>query len=400
MAAGLIDVCDGIALGFDGTTFGILHRAFGQREVRTLTVTVGGGGAETATITLNSVTKAVAISSGTAAATAHALAAADYSATGGGWDAFALVSGGTATVVFIARVATPLSGTYSISSTGTAAGTFAQTTSGVAPTDTWFPQSEWSVDRCDGASTPTAPVSTNPSGIDLTQANLQVCRFQLQYLGAGNIFIAIENPTNGQFTPVHAVERAGNFTITSLGNASLPISLIVDNGAQASNVAVATASIYAATEGTRVLTGPPFAVQGIKSSVTTETPVLTIRNDRVYNGQPNHSPVLISVANLTNTGGNQAAEWRLVRNATLTGASFSRTSSSAPVSQDTSATALTGGETVAYFPQVQGSNSQRLFDQILTEAGRIFPGDTLTFANGTTGSAQRSIASADVRWDL
>lgn len=117
--AGLFDACDGIGIGCNGSEVGILYRAFGQRELRKLTVSAAATGAETATVTLNSQSRTVALTSGTKLQTANALAAADYSAVGTGWDAWVLQpSVGDPKVWFLARAASSQSGTYSLSSSG------------------------------------------------------------------------------------------------------------------------------------------------------------------------------------------------------------------------------------------------------------------------------------------
>ena len=52
-------------IGCNGSEVGILYRAFGQRELRKLTVSAAATGAETATVTLNSQSRTVALTSGT-----------------------------------------------------------------------------------------------------------------------------------------------------------------------------------------------------------------------------------------------------------------------------------------------------------------------------------------------
>lgn len=392
---GFIDVSDGVAFGYNGTSFGILYRSFGQQEIRTLTVTAAATGAETATVTLNGVTKNVALTNGTINATAQAIGSADYTTIGSGWLAYAV----GATVVFLSDVAGSLNGTYSLTSTGTAAGTFVQSNAGVTPTDTWIPQNTWNVDVCNGSSTPAIPNTSNPSGINLVPTNLQVYKFQVQYLGAGNLFFFVENPTNGQLSPVHLIQRAGQNTTTTFGNVNLPFGGYVGNGATANNMTFASACAYGATEGVRLITGPSISATATKTGITTEVPILTIRNDLTFNSVPNTCAIVMSFLNITNTGGNALGVWRVVRNATLTGALFSRVDANTPMSQDSSATALSGGTVVVSYPQAQGTTSARTFDPLATDAGRIFPGETLTFTLSTTGSAMVGAVSVDSRWN-
>jgi hypothetical protein len=128
----------GYYFGYNGTSFGILHSTGGKREIQTLTVTVGAGGAENVTVKLNNIDTVVAVTSGTTTNTAYQLSQATYA----GWNAFQR----GATVVFLANEVGNKASTFSLASTGTTAGTFAETKAGVASTDTWYPQTEWNGD--------------------------------------------------------------------------------------------------------------------------------------------------------------------------------------------------------------------------------------------------------------
>lgn len=404
--AGLGDVCDGFAIGCNGTVVGLKHWRYGQREVRTLQVTVAAAGAETATVTLNGVTKTVALVAGGLAITANALARADYSATGGGWDAYAITISGVYYVVFVSRTAAPLTGVYSLASTGVAAGTFARTTPGVVPTTDWIPQTDWNVDVFDGSSTFDAPNDANPSGMDLVPTNLNVFRLQFQYLGAGKVGFRIESTETGQLVLANILQWAGANTLSSFGTIALPIQLYASNGAVATDIKVATASIYGGVEGARQVTGPGSVVRNSKTGIGgTETAVFAIYNPLIVNGQYNTAPIVLSEIVLTNSGGNGIVNWRVVRNATLgSGATatsvFTQPSTVTPLLVDTTfSTGASGGEEVFATYQPPNTTSTRTFDIANADIGRLYPGESLVVLASTPGSNITAAATATYRWD-
>ncbi len=149
------------AFGYNGTSFGVLHSTGGVREIQTLTVSVGAGGAENVTVKLNGVDTVVAVVAGSATSTAYQLSKATYA----GWSA----TQRGATVIFLSNNVGNKAGTFSLASTGTTAGTFAETVAGVAATDTWVAQADWNGDVMDGTGS-----ASNPSGasLDPTKGNV------------------------------------------------------------------------------------------------------------------------------------------------------------------------------------------------------------------------------------
>ncbi len=405
---GLGDERDGLALGCDGETVGLRHWYFGQHEVRTLEIATAANAVENATITLDGQTKVVALinASGNKNITANAIAAADYSTVGNGWDAYSYASGSSVYVVFVSHQAKPLTGTYSLTSTGATIGTFTRTMAGVVPTVEWIPQTQWEYDRFDGASTPTKPVLTNPSGFELDPTDLGVYKLSIQYLGNGDLLFFVENPTNGQFCAAHLIARAGQFAQTSFGNMALPITLYASNGATSTDVRVATASYYAANEGERIMVGTSVPVGNLRTGITSEVAIISIRNPLVWNGEPNTIPLIITHFDLTNTGGTGMVTWRFVRNGTLGSgatatASFAQADETSPVLVDTTYVgSVIGGTRTGLAYQAPNQGTQRIFDHKGTDAGRVYPGETVTLvASVNTGAAITCGAALNIRAD-
>lgn len=402
------DERDGLGIGCNGSSFGIRHWYFGQYEVRTLEITTAATGTETATVTLNGVAVEVALvnASSNKNITANAIAKADYSSTGSGWNAYAYASGSSVYVVFVSRTAESLTGTFSLSSTGGAAGTFSRTVAGAAPTVDWIPQTSWSYDRFDGTSSAEAPVTTNPSGFAIDPTDLGVYKFSVQYLGNGDLLFFVENPANGQFCAAHLIARAGEFAQTSFGNMALPMTLYASNGATSNDIRVATASYYVANEGDRTLSGVSVPVRNFRTGVNSEVAIVSIRNPLVWNGEPNTIPLIMTDFDLTNTAGTGIASWRIVRNATLgTGASatasFVQPDANSPMLIDTTyAGAVTEGVDFAYAYQAPNQGTQRKFEFKSTDAGRIYPGETITICcSVNTGAGITCGAAFNVRQD-
>lgn len=267
-----------LTFGYDtAQNFGILHRRGGRQEIRTLTITVAASGAETATITLNGVTFTPALTAGTINHNAYELGAATYA----GWDVYHVGD----TVIFISTTTGVKNGTYSFASTGTAAGTFAQTGAGAENVDHWIPQTAWNKTKL--------LTADDPFILDPSKGN--VFQIQFQYLGYGGIKFFIEDPVTADYICVHSISFANANVGPSLDNPSLKVGWISENvdGAPVSAVQVYGASGSAFVEGTvapiRNLDGHVVSALGIGATLTS---VMNIRVMKVYNGYINLQEIL------------------------------------------------------------------------------------------------------------
>jgi hypothetical protein len=291
-----------LSFGYSGGLFGILYRSGGLLESRTVTLSAGAGGNETVTVTLNGTAFNVAVTSGTAAATATQLAAATYT----GWLAYQNGS----TVLFVAQSVGAKSGTYSISSTGTTAGTFAQTIAGVAVTDTFIAQTAWNVDKCDGL---------GESGFLFDPTKGNVFQIQFQYLGYGEIDFSIENPGTGKFMIVHRIQYANANTAPSLLQPALKVGWFAASLGSTTDFSIFGASAMGGIEGAVHPLRNPFAQDNSKSSVgTTLTSILSLRNRPLFSGAINVDELLIKLASIA-VEGTKPAIVEVWVNATLGG---------------------------------------------------------------------------------
>lgn len=372
--AGIGDESNGFFFGYNGTSFGILHRKGGSPEIRTLTISQGandGTGTDDITITLDGDAKTVTLTdfTGSASITANEIAAADYSDTGRGWTAKAY----GATVVFTSWDAAVHTGTYSLvdtDSTG-AAGTFAQTVAGVAATDTWTAQASWNGEEIfDG---------TGVTGNTLTPTNLNVFQIQYQYLGAGNIFFFIEDEDDGEFHLVHTIKYANQNTTTSIGNPNLPLTILAENTSNTTNLSVSSASMAGMTDGYIELVGNRRALSANSGSISAAAPVIVLKNDPVFASKKNTNKIKILSISTTSTiaSGKSTVTIDLRKNATITAASYAQVdATNSFTSYDTAATAATGGTVIASEQSIVDVVTR--FDSADPNDLVLEPGDTLT----------------------
>lgn len=259
----------------------------------------------------------------------------------------------------------------------------------------WTPQASWNQDKCNGAGG-----TNNRSGINLTPTYGNVYSIKYQYLGFGNIYYYVMNPTDGQFVLVHMEQYANANTAVNIRQPSLNLMWRAVNTTNDSNIVVKGASGALFVEGVREFLGPTHGVDHNKSSITTSTNIVTLKNCTTFNGVTNRAQVhLRTVSFGANTGGagSGIATLRIVRNATLDGTpvyttiggttadnGVTITSGTSVISRDTAGTTLSGG-TVEYNAVVAVGNSAVVDLSHLNLF--LNPGDTLTLAVGSTQSA-------------
>lgn len=367
---GIGDSGEGFFVGYDGTSFGIMHRYGGNPEIRTLTVTTASSTAEDITITLDGdadATVTVTASANTTT-TANEIADHDFSGLGRGWTATAV----GATVVFTSWNSASRTGTYSLSGATTAVGTFAQTLAGVAPTDTWVAQASWNGDDIfDG---------NGLTGVTLDPTQGNVYQIDFQYLGFGTIRFYVEDPDDGELHLVHTIEYANANTRPSLDNPTMPLFAAVENTSNTSDIVLKSGSMGSFIDGKRRIFG---VNRGVKRAATIsasgETPLTTIRIAETYAGAVNRSQIKVNLiaGSVEHT---KPVRFNIYTNATLTDASFSAIDSGkSAVFQDNAATALSGGTFLHSLPL--GKAGQGGIDiKGELDLGRLGPGESLTIA--------------------
>lgn len=207
---------------------------------------------------------------------------------------------------------------------------------------------------------------TGPSGITLDNTKLNVFFIQYQYLGVGAQFVWYEDSDTGKMILVHTAPYSNLFTVPSIYNPNFHGVFYVGNGAEAVNYQVESASYGYFLEGKSedINLHQPDQSSGTveKTGITTEVPIFTIRNKAIYAGKANFIDCALQrlAASIEASSPNNLAELRVIKNATLTGASWSDINASDSVIEiDTSATAATGGKQVISIP-LAGKNDKQI----------------------------------------
>lgn len=369
----------GYYFGYLNSNFGIIRLNGGIREIRTLTISAGVASTTNVTITLDSTSITYAIAGGgNVNQTAYEISKQDFTQVGRGW--YAEANGGA--VDFIALSVGPRSGTYSASGTGLSAA-FSQSVLGVVQGVDFVTQSAWNVDTMDG---------NGISGFRLNHDKGNVYQIGYQYLGYGNAIFAIENPESGKIEPCHNFVNVNARTTPVLRDPFCFVRWYVENSGNTTITSVTGASAGSFTEGyVNPNIGIFFATTATKSTVTTEVPLLSLRNNRFAFGQSNYGDFSLN----TISGGiiiagtaTRAGVVRIYKNVTLTGpVNFTRFSAArSMVSVDTAATgfSLGNGFLINAFPLTNGNNL--LVD--LKDAGVFVDvGETITITVSATDSA-------------
>lgn len=389
----------GLFFGYNGTSFGILQSTGGVREIHTLTVTTASTATNGYVVTLpNTATVNVtATNNSSTTKTAYEIAQGTFP----GWKA----QQRGATVIFLADSAAPSGGSFSLAQTGAAtpaAGTDATTLAGVAPTNTWIPQSSWNGDVMDGSGS-----DSNPSGGSLDPTKGNVYQIGIQYLGFGSISFQIESvPTNGnnpEFVTVHTIRFPNTSTSVSMSQPSFPFTMAAYSSGSTTNVSVNIGSFAGFVEGEIENLGPRASYynnSGVTSSTGAYVPLFTVRNDYVFASRANQCVShIISChgAAKSNTG---LTTYYLIRNATLTGTpNFTQFSTQSSTYWDTAATgcSFTSNSQVVWSGALAESSdfNYAFSDQEIT----LQPGESITLAVRSVTSTATCVGSLNTRED-
>jgi hypothetical protein len=346
--------------------FGVCHQTGGVREFQTLTVTVGAAGNETATVTLNHITFDVALTVGNTTVTAEQLALATDTYTL--WGAHAIGPD----VYFLSDNAGDKTGTFSISSTGTATGSFVETAAGVAATNTWTKQADWNRRVLDG--------TDGDFVLDPSKGNIYEIRFA--YLGYAGIEYCINDPVSGEMLVVHRNEYPNSSADVNISQPNLAPGLAATCLSSTASVTIQTPSLSSFIEGASMPDGPNHGTVTTGTANTTDTPLLAIRNTPVFANRANLRQVLPARLFISATGGNKSMIITLRRSCDLVGAQWSEyEAGDSLVHVDTAATSHTGGDTLAVIALANGDT----MDVDLNHLG-LHPGEKLVVHGYVTGN--------------
>lgn len=392
--AGIGNRESGYYFGRVGTGFGILHRESSKREIRSFTINAQGS--VTVTVTLGGQSKSFAIVGGSNAnQTSYLISQQDYSQVGSGWIAESF----DGTVYFISNVPGPIGGTFSITVGGVSIVSSTSTVqAGVLPVETFISQSSWNIDTMDG---------NGASRISLDPSKGNIYGIGYQYLGFGDPVFSVENPETGLLTDVHRIQAANARTSLVIRNPTMQASwLAINSGSLATSVSLKGGSAGVFNEGLVIRNvGISFAADATRSSISTSiVPVLSIRTNRVYNGQCNYGEIDVFNLSAGCDGGSAASnkflKLYLYKNAVLDGpVNFQNVDSTRSlVSTDTAATTVTTDSRTQFMKSIVIAANNSVTLSLENENFNLTPGDTLTVAAVRAGSADVDAAIVSLAW--
>ena len=164
---------------------------------------------------------------------------------------------------------------------------------GLSPINKYFIQSGttgtnvelWNIDRCSDQGSLQQNYLHNPSGFRHNPFFGNVYKITYQYLGFGNITMYIEQPNTAIFIPVHQIKYANSSTITSFGDPSFNIGIVLEKVNDVSLTTLKTASISTFIQGLAV-PSPIYRAYGhtIIDNQTYGSSPFTFNNPRVIFG--------------------------------------------------------------------------------------------------------------------
>lgn len=259
--AGFISSESDFTFGYDGEEFGIFYSKNGALEIQRLTITTAATAVESATITVDGIAHSVNLTNSTSSQNAFDIANQLNLLDG----RYRFTSNGNV-VEAIANLPDFGAGTWSFSS-GTAAGSWLEVANGTIPTETFYPKSEWNVDKY----------------IDIDPTKLNKYKIQLQ----GNIYFYIEHPETGNMTEVHAIHYLNTSVEPSIINPTFRVGWAVRNTGNTTNLTVKADEGAAFVEGMIKYNQLSTSVNNFSSAGTTATNVVALRNRTIFRDKPN-----------------------------------------------------------------------------------------------------------------
>ena len=251
-------------------------------------------------------------------------------------------------------------------------------------------QSLWNTDKLDGS---------GPSGLTLNTAATQLFWCDIEWLGVGSVRVGFL--INGQFITCHIFNHANDptYTTTYMGTATLPCRYEITNTGATSGVSTLQqiCSTVMSEGGYTMATATYAAGTGINvlrlSSLGVYYPIASIR----LNSTHLNSIVKLHQTDILSPTVNYY-RWVILKNATLTGATWASSSSTTRVDVDTAATAVSGGTEMesGYVSarEVTTLGLQNIYGQL----SRTLAGVSDTFTLALTATSNNADVLAQIGW--
>ena len=257
--------------------------------------------------------------------------------------------------------------------------------------DTWIAQASFNKDKLDG---------TGSSGITIDPTKINIFQLSVGYLGARGCTFSIMHPTTGAWILFHDHILTGTTTDqTQSINPTMTFGIQATNTSNNTNIVVKNGSVGVFIIGARERIGSTYGVNNNKSVATTDTNIVTIRNNTTINSVTNQSQIRIRSLSVATAAGVPVV-FKLIKNTTLGGvpAYTDVDATNSCAARDIAGTTVTGGN--VQFNTTLGANGNVFVD--LTEFDIFLsPSETLTCTAATiSGGAANHVVAINWNEDI
>ena len=232
------------------------------------------------------------------------------------------------------------------------------------------------------------------SKLALNLGKVNVFRISNGWLGCTPIIFEILTP-EGSWCTFHIIRQTNSTSQAGLRSPILPVCAQVTRINGTSNVAMNVVALEAGIigDGKSGACKKVFSIaqNGITVRNNQSMPILTIKNMTTFKGKPNLVDIHLLFMEFGAEGGD--ARFSMIKNGTLTGASYVNVNDESVIQKDVAATAISGGAPLwyNYVSKYQGSKEYYLKNNGIVIS--LMPGETLTFvAYGITTSPEADIS--------
>lgn len=322
---GFISSTDQVIIGYLNDTFGILYSHDGLQEIKELIITVAASGTETVTINIDGTPFDVIIDGSTVEENAEEIAFGLTAFVALTLWVFTAVDD---TVIMSFGISEPKAGLFSMSSTGTVAGTFITIETGKVTVDDFVARDDWD--------------NSVPS-LNVDKRNY----YQIKINGALEFYVGEE--TSGDPILVHKLSLVNESTLPPFTNPTFRVGWFTINQGNTSVVRVQGDGLAGCREGFNVITEAARSSFNTNLSLpSTLTNLITIRSRQVFGNKRNLSEVILLEGTLSHDGGKSVVV-QIIKNATLTDDSDYQyqDKEGSIIVTNTNETPVTGGSVVA-----------------------------------------------------
>lgn len=353
MLAGFFSYTEQLTIGYQDDEFGIMYGHGGLQEIQELQITTSASGAETATVTIDGTGYPVSLTNDTVQVNAE-----EISAALDGVVPLTEITSVDDMVIISFSVAEPVLGSFSFSSTGTAAGTFTQVEGGVTLIRDFTKQSDWNVRTL--------------NSLDHSKRNYYQIRFN------GSLEFYVGEQSSGDPQLVHKINIVNNSTVPPFTNATFRLGMALRNLTSATVLSVQSDGFGMFREVENSVTNPSRSqVNSITSlsSSSSFTNLITIRSRQVYGNKRNLSEVFPKKVSVSHDG-NKSLIVEVLKNADLTDNSgfIYEDKGNSVIVYNTNETIVTNGgiiDTIIIPPSLGGVIDLEKLNQVMGERDQI-----------------------------